>query len=108
MILKEIVTVEDLGQNKVKVKFQKSKMCSCCRLSFLCGKQGEETIEIDNPEIALTKGDKVEVGIERKKPLLMVMAMLYMIVCFPMMVNEFYLPVEMIVSSYGILKKEKN
>ena len=70
MILKEIVTVEDLGQNKVKVKFQKSKMCSCCRLSFLCGKQGEETIEIDNPEIALTKGDKVEVGIERKKPLL--------------------------------------
>ncbi|UCG35340.1 MAG: SoxR reducing system RseC family protein [Candidatus Omnitrophota bacterium] len=70
MILKEIVTIEDIEQNKVKVRFEKSKMCSCCRLSFLCGKQGQEQITIDNPGLSLAKGDKIEVGIERKKPLL--------------------------------------
>lgn len=70
MILKEIVTVEDIEQNKVKVRFSKNKMCSCCRISFLCGKEGQDQVIIDNPGLSLAKGDKIEVGIERKKPLL--------------------------------------
>jgi len=70
MILKEIVTVKDIEQNKVKVRFTKSKMCSCCRISFLCGKEGQDQVVIDNPGLSLAKGDKIEVGIERKKPLL--------------------------------------
>jgi len=66
IMFKEIVEVIDAWENKVKIKFTKKEMCSCCKLSHICG-MGKEQIVIDNCGFSLETGDKIEVGIEEKK-----------------------------------------
>ena len=68
-MFKEIVNVIEAWNNKVKVKFTKKKMCSCCKLSGVCG-MGTEALVLDNHGLALKAGDNIEIGIEEKKTLL--------------------------------------
>ncbi len=68
-MLKEIVTITETKDDKVKIKFIKKAACSCCKLTSLCGK-GEEELMIDNCGFSLKPGDKIEVGIEEKQNLL--------------------------------------
>lgn len=68
-MLKEIVEITQVLQNKVRVKFQKSSSCSCCKVSYICNK-GEETLLLDKDGLSLEKGDKVEIAIDEKKTLL--------------------------------------
>ena len=65
-MFKETVEVVDAWENKVKIKFTKKEMCSCCKLSHICG-MGKEQLVIDNCGFSLETGDKIEVGIEEKK-----------------------------------------
>ncbi|MBP7088882.1 MAG: SoxR reducing system RseC family protein [Candidatus Omnitrophica bacterium] len=66
---KEIVTVTNVINDKVEIKFTKQTMCSCCRLSSLCN-QGQETLLVDNNGLSLKAGDKVEIFIDERKSLL--------------------------------------
>ena len=67
---KEVVDVIEVANNRVKVKFKKSKSCSCCNLFSFCHR-GNEGIWINSePEIILDKGDRIEVGIEGKRTIL--------------------------------------
>ena len=68
-MFREIVSVIETWNNKVKVKFTKKEMCSCCKLSDLCG-MGEEVLVLDNHNLALGAGDNIEIGIEEKKTIL--------------------------------------
>jgi len=68
-MFKETVEVVDVFADKVKIKFTKKLMCSCCRLSGLC-RSGDETLLLDNPGIALKTGDQVRIAINEKKSLL--------------------------------------
>ncbi len=67
-MFKEIVNVLEAWNDKVKVQFTKKEMCSCCKLSDLCG-MGTEILTLDNPQFSLKTGDNIEVGIEEKKTL---------------------------------------
>jgi positive regulator of sigma E activity len=66
---KETVEVVEVVGAKVKIKFTKSQMCSCCRMHYLCG-QGQEILTINNCGFSLNKGDKIEVAIDERKTLL--------------------------------------
>lgn len=66
---KEIVTITEVIDGKVKIKLIKQKMCSCCRLSSFCN-QEQETLLVDNNGLSLKVGDKVEIFIDDKKSLL--------------------------------------
>mgnify|MGYP001246713560 CR=1 FL=1 len=68
-MLKEIVEVTQVLQDNVRVKFQKSSSCSCCKVSYICNK-GEETLLLDRDGFSLEKGNKVEIAIDEKKTLL--------------------------------------
>ena len=68
-MLKEIVEVEEVLGDKVKIKFTKSQMCSCCRMQYFCGK-GKELLTIDSCGFSLEKGSKIEIAIDEKKTLL--------------------------------------
>lgn len=65
-MFKEIVEVVDSWGSKVKIKFTKKEMCSCCKLSHVCG-MGKEQLVIDNNSFSLKTGDNIEVGIEENK-----------------------------------------
>ena len=67
-MFKEIVNVLEAWNDKVKVQFTKKEMCSCCKLSDLCG-MGTEILTLDNLKFSLKTGDNIEVGIEEKKTL---------------------------------------
>jgi len=68
-MFKEIVSVIEAWNNKVRVQFTKKEMCSCCRLSAVCG-MGTEVIVLDNHGLTLGAGDNIEIGIEEKKTIL--------------------------------------
>ena len=68
-MLKEIVEVTQVLQDKVRVKFQKSSSCPCCKVSYICNK-GEETLLLEKDELSLEERDKVEIAIDEKKTLL--------------------------------------
>ena len=76
-MFKEIVSVIEAWNNKVKVQFTKKEMCSCCRLSAVCG-VGEEVLVLDNHLLTLKAGDNIEIGIEEKKTLLASLIMFLM------------------------------
>ncbi len=76
-MFKETVDVIEACDSKIKIKFTKKEMCSCCKLSDLCG-MGQETLILDNDQIILKTGDKVEIGIEEKKTLLASLIMFFM------------------------------
>jgi len=76
-MFKEIVRVIEAWNNKVRVQFTKKEMCSCCKLSGVCG-IGEEILILDNPRLTLGTGDNIEVGIEEKKTLLASLIMFLM------------------------------
>ena len=65
-MFKELVKVENILGNKLEVRFTRSKMCSCCKIEYLCSKEAN-TLIIDNIGLDLRKGDQIEVGIESKK-----------------------------------------
>ena len=68
-MFKEIVSVIEAWDNKVRVQFIKKEMCSCCKLSAVCG-MGTEVIVLDNHGLTLGAGDNIEIGIEEKKTIL--------------------------------------
>lgn len=68
-MFKETAQVIDVQEGKVKIKFEKKSMCSCCRYTALCG-GADEFVTVENSLGALDKGDAVEVGIEEKKTVL--------------------------------------
>tara|TARA_Y100000031_G_C8061097_1_gene310658 strand:- start:79 stop:471 length:393 start_codon:yes stop_codon:yes gene_type:complete len=68
-MIKEIVEVEEVFGDKVRIKFNKRQMCSCCRMYNLCGR-GENSLDIDDCGFSLTKGDKIEIAIDERKTLL--------------------------------------
>lgn len=68
-MFKEVVDVVEVRDGKVKVKFTKKEMCSCCKLSAVCG-MTEEVLTLENKSLSLKTGDSIEVGIEEKKTLL--------------------------------------
>ena len=68
-MFKETVDVIDSSGNKVEIKFNKRKMCSCCRMYNICGR-GEGTLIIHNPGLSLKEGDKIQIAIDEKKTLL--------------------------------------
>ena len=76
-MFKEIVRVIEAWNNKVKVKFTKKEMCSCCKLSGVCG-IGTEVLVLDNPILTLKAGDDIEIGIEERKTLLASLIMFLM------------------------------
>ena len=76
-MFKEIVNVIEAWNNKVKIKFTKKKMCSCCKLSDICG-MGEEVLVLDNNQLTLKAGDNIEIGIEERKTLLASLIMFFM------------------------------
>jgi len=65
-MFKEVATIENILGDKLEVRFTRQRMCSCCKIEYLCSK-GENTLIIDNINLDLSKGDKIEVGIESKK-----------------------------------------
>lgn len=65
-MLKEEAKVINASQNKATVKVTRQKMCSCCPISEFC-LSTEQTLTIDNVNLKLAEGDKVEIGIEDKK-----------------------------------------
>jgi len=71
---KECVKVEEVSTDRVRIKFEKNKMCSCCRMGGVCAK-GEDTLTIDGCGFSLKSGDKIEVGVEEKKTFLAGIAM---------------------------------
>ena len=68
-MFKETVEVISAWEDRVKVKFTKKEMCSCCKLSAVCG-MGEEALVLDNNRLTLKAGDNIEIGIEEKKTIL--------------------------------------
>lgn len=68
-MLKEVVVVEDVFEGKVRIKFERKLSCSCCRLQAVCG-QGKGSLDIDNDNFSLKKGDQIEVAIDEKRSLL--------------------------------------
>jgi len=76
-MFKEIVSVIEAWNNKVKVKFTKKEMCSCCKLSAVCG-MGAEVLVLDNNRLTLKAGDNIEIGIEEKKTILASLIMFLM------------------------------
>ncbi len=68
-MFKEIVTVEEVLESKVRIRFEKKKSCSCCQINSVCG-QGQNTLLIDNPSLSLNPKDKVEVAIDEKMTVL--------------------------------------
>lgn len=68
-MLKKIADIVSVSGNKVKIKFTRNKMCSCCSFSYLCG-EGKETLYVDSRGLTLQKGDRVEVAIDDTKVLL--------------------------------------
>lgn len=65
-MFKETVEVEQVIGDKVKVRFKKNEMCSCCSIQNICGK-GEDLLTIDNPGVLLKKGDKIQLAIDNEK-----------------------------------------
>ncbi|UCD15764.1 MAG: SoxR reducing system RseC family protein [Candidatus Omnitrophota bacterium] len=64
-MFKETVDVVEVTPQKVRIKFQKRPMCSCCKSIHICNVDRKETLLIPNTKgIPLKKGDKIEVGIE--------------------------------------------
>ena len=76
-MFREIVSVIEAWNTKVKVKFTKKEMCSCCKLSAVCG-MGEEVLVLDNHDLSLGAGDNIEIGIEEKKTILASLIMFLM------------------------------
>jgi len=68
-MVKEVVKVIEVVEEKVKIEFDKKKMCLCCRFSFLCGKD-KESLLIDNCGFSLKKGDRIKIAIDGKGALL--------------------------------------
>lgn len=65
-MFKEIVEVVTKQGDKLKIKFEKTAMCSHCRFTSLCSSQEIITID-DKPDLDLKAGDRIEVGIEESK-----------------------------------------
>jgi len=76
-MFREIVSVIEAWNAKVKVKFTKKEMCSCCKLSAVCG-MGTEVLVLDNHDLSLGTGDSIEIGIEEKKTILASLIMFFM------------------------------
>ncbi|MBU1122784.1 MAG: SoxR reducing system RseC family protein [Candidatus Omnitrophota bacterium] len=67
-MLKETVEVIDVTDTTIRVKFQKRPMCSCCKSTHICNVDNQESLVLPNPKnIAVKKGDSIEVGIEEGK-----------------------------------------
>jgi positive regulator of sigma E activity len=69
-MFKEVVEVVEKKDGKIKVRFEKKSLCSCCRFSFLCSNPQEAVVIDDNSNFDLRAGDKIEISIEEKKQLL--------------------------------------
>lgn len=76
-MFKEIVSVIEVWNDKVRVQFIKKEMCSCCKFSGVCG-MGTEVLVLDNQGLALGAGDNIEIGIEEKKTVLASLIMFFM------------------------------
>jgi len=68
-MIKEVVEVIEVIEEKVKIEFDKKKMCLCCRFSFLCG-SNKESLLIDNCGFSLKKGDRIKIAINGKSAFL--------------------------------------
>ena len=68
-MLKEVVEIAGVYGDKVKIKFTRNQMCSCCRMQQLCGGT-KETLTIDNCGFKLNESDKIEITIDEKKTML--------------------------------------
>lgn len=79
-MFKEEVEVVDVAPTEVGIKFIKRVMCSCCRFSSLCAKEGE-VIHIPRGDFLVRKGDRIEIGIEEKKTVLASIIMFFIPVC---------------------------
>ncbi len=79
-MFREEVEVVDITSTEVGIKFIKRAMCSCCRFSSLCAKEGE-IMHIPKGNFLIKKGDRIEIGIEEKKTLLASIIMFFIPVC---------------------------
>ncbi|MCF7907649.1 MAG: SoxR reducing system RseC family protein [Candidatus Omnitrophica bacterium] len=68
---KEVVRVEKVIGDKVRVQFERKVSCSCCRLESVCA-QRKGNFDIERRGFSLKAGDKVEVAIDGNKGLLAV------------------------------------
>ncbi|MCK5289223.1 MAG: SoxR reducing system RseC family protein [Candidatus Omnitrophica bacterium] len=68
-MFKEIVEVDTVFSDKVKIKFLKNGMCDCCKMDSMCGK-GNNRLMIDDCGFKLYKNDKIEIAIEERKTIL--------------------------------------
>lgn len=75
-MFKEVVKVVGKQGDKLKIKFEKTAMCSHCRFNSLCSPDEIMTID-DNPSLGLKAGDKIEVGIEESKTFLASLAIFF-------------------------------
>jgi len=75
-MFKEVVEIIGKKENKVKVKFKRTSVCSHCKLNFLCSRDSQFIVD-DDPSLDLRVGDKIEVGMEEKKSLLVSLIMFF-------------------------------
>ncbi|MCM8773994.1 MAG: SoxR reducing system RseC family protein [Candidatus Omnitrophica bacterium] len=68
-MVKEVVEIIEKINGKIKIKFKKKALCSCCNFTSLCGSE-EEVVILDNSGLTLEVGDRIEVGIEEVKSLI--------------------------------------
>ena len=68
-MLKEIVEVVDSNSAGITIKFSKQVMCVSCQMKQVCHAH-KEIMRISSNGFVLQKGDKIEIGIFKKKVLL--------------------------------------
>ena len=68
-MFREIVEVDKVLPDKVKIKFSKNGMCDCCKMDTMCGK-GKNNLIIDDCGFKLHPNDKIEIAIEERKTIL--------------------------------------
>lgn len=69
-MITEIVEVADVISDKIIIKFSRKSTCANCKLGSFCGKEKDDLVSIDKQSFELKKGDRIEIGIEEKKSLL--------------------------------------
>jgi positive regulator of sigma E activity len=69
-MFREIVEIVEKQNGRLKVRFKKSILCSCCRFNFLCSNSQQSLSLEDDSNLNLRVGDKIEIGIEERKQLL--------------------------------------
>lgn len=110
---REEAKVIKVEKDKILLKVERKAMCGCCRIAPVCNKN-EGIFEIPNNNLGLTKGDRVEVGIEAQR----VLGATLLIFIFPALLFvlslvvfrqkgellSFFLALLVVVFYYGVVK----